>query len=119
MKLPIVKGFDEQALNKYLKNTSWLMFGKVLGLVASLIVTRYLGPELFGDLSFVLALVTITGAVGALGLDTFIIREIINEPNKRDEILGTALGLRLITNTALIPITIGVYLIFHYLSTIP
>ncbi|WP_316786189.1 flippase [Pedobacter frigiditerrae] len=119
MKLPFLKGFDEQALNKYLKNTGWLMFGKVLGLAASLVVTRYLGPELFGDLSFVLALVTITGAVGALGLDTFIIREIINEPNKRDEILGTALCLRLITNSALIPITIGIYLIFHYFSATP
>ncbi|RZL55002.1 MAG: flippase [Pedobacter sp.] len=119
MKLPFLKGFDEEALNKYLKNTGWLMFGKILGLAASLIVTRYLGPELFGDLSFVLALVTITGAVGALGLDTFIIREIINEPNKRDEILGTALWLRLITNFALVPITIGVYLIFHYFTAIP
>ncbi|RZK58556.1 MAG: flippase [Pedobacter sp.] len=119
MKLPFLKGFDEQALNKYLKNTGWLMFGKVLGLAASLVVTRYLGPALFGDLSFALALVTITGAVGALGLDTFIIREIINEPNKRDEILGTALGLRLITNGALVPITIGVYLIFHYFSATP
>ncbi|RZJ20094.1 MAG: flippase [Acinetobacter sp.] len=119
MKLPFLKGFDEQALNKYLKNTGWLMFGKVLGLAASLVVTRYLGPELFGDLSFVLALVTITGAVGALGLDTFIIREIINEPSKRDEILGTALWLRLITNGALVPITIGVYLIFHYFSAKP
>ncbi|TCC94118.1 flippase [Pedobacter frigiditerrae] len=119
MKLPFLKGFDEEALNKYLKNTGWLMFGKILGLAASLVVTRYLGPELFGDLSFVLALVTITGAVGALGLDTFIIREIINEPNKRDEILGTALWLRLITNSVLIPITIGVYLIFHYFSATP
>ena len=54
MKLPFLKGFDEEALNKYLKNTGWLMFGKILGLAASLIVTRYLGPELFGDLSFVL-----------------------------------------------------------------
>lgn len=119
MKLPAIKGFDQDAFNKYLKNTGWLMFGKVLSLIVSFVVTRYLGPELFGDLSFALAIVTIMAAVGALGLDTFIIREIINEPNKRDEILGTALVLRLGTNILLIPLVIGIYLLFHNLSETP
>ncbi|MFI5451781.1 flippase [Pedobacter sp. UC225_61] len=119
MKLPAIKGFDEEAFNKYLKNTGWLMSGKLLSLMVGFLVTRYLGPALFGDLSFALALVAITAAVGALGLDTFIIREIINEPTKRDEILGTALWLRLGTNILLIPITLFVYLIFHRLSATP
>lgn len=119
MKLPILKGFDEQAFNKYLRNTGWLMFGKLLSLIVGLLITRYLGPKLFGDLSFALALVAITAAVGALGLDTFIIREIINEPAKRDEILGTALWLRLAANALLIPITVGFYLVYHHFSATP
>ncbi|WP_199141283.1 flippase [Pedobacter sp. ASV12] len=119
MKLPAIKGFDEQAFNKYLKNTGWLMFGKLLSLLASFIITRYLGPDLFGDLSFALALVTITGAVGALGLDSFIIRAIIHEPAKRDEILGTALWLRLVVNFLLIPITLGIYLLYQHFSKNP
>lgn len=119
MKLPILKGFDEQAFNKYLKNTGWLMFGKMLSLIVGLLITRYLGPQLFGDLSFALALVAITAAVGALGLDTFIVREIINEPAKRDEILGTALWLRLAANALLIPLTLGFYLIYHHFSANP
>jgi len=119
MKFPAIKGFDEAAFNKYLKNTGWLMSGKLLSLVVGLLVTRYLGPELFGDLSFALSLVAITAAVGALGLDTFIIREIINEPLKRDEILGTALWLRLGANILLIPITLGVYLSYHHFTEKP
>lgn len=119
MKFPSIKGFDEEAFNKYLKNTGWLMFGKVLSLVVNLAIAKYLGPASFGDLSFAVALVAITGAIGALGLDTFIIREIINDPLKKDEILGTSLWLRLGTNTLLIPLTLLVYIIYHHFSAQP
>ncbi|RNL56871.1 flippase [Pedobacter jejuensis] len=119
MKLPTIKGFDEEAFNKYLKNTGWLMFGKIISLVVNLAITTYLGPILFGNLSFGLSLVAILAAVGGLGLDTFIIREVIQEPGKRDEILGTSLWLRIITNGLLIPIAIGIYLISHSLSSNP
>ncbi len=116
MKLPVIKGFDEDAFKKYLSNTGWLMFGKTLSLLVSFVMANYLGAKLYGDLNFALALVTITAAVGALGLDTFIIREIINEPDKRDQILGTALWLRLLTNTLLIPVTVAIYLLDYYFS---
>ncbi|MES2651540.1 MAG: flippase [Bacteroidota bacterium] len=119
MKLPTIKGFDEEAFNKYLKNTGWLMFGKMLSLVVNLAIAKYLGPASFGDLSFVVSLVAITGAIGALGLDTFIIREIINDPLKKNEILGTSLGLRLGTNALLIPITLLVYVVYHNFSAQP
>ena len=119
MKFPSIKGFDEEAFNKYLKNTGWLMFGKMLSLVVNLAIAKYLGPTSFGDLSFAIALVAITGAIGALGLDTFIIREIIHNPSQKEEILGTSLWLRLGTNALLIPITILVYLVNHYFSSQP
>ena len=119
MKLPAIKGFDEEAFNKYLKNTSWLMFGKILSLVVGLFIARYLGPDLFGDLNFGLSLVAILAAVGALGLDTFIIREIIKEPARRDEILGTSLWLRLVTNAAAIPVAMAIYYASHKISSNP
>ncbi len=119
MKLPTIKGFDEEAFNKYLKNTGWLMFGKILSLVVGLFIARYLGPDLFGDLTFGLSLVAILAAIGALGLDTFIIREIIKEPYKKDEILGTSLWLRLITNAAAIPVAMAIYYISHKISKNP
>ncbi|MFD2284907.1 oligosaccharide flippase family protein [Pedobacter petrophilus] len=119
MKLPGIKGFDEEAFNKYLKNTGWLMFGKIISLIVNLAITRYLGPILFGDLSFGLSLVAILAAIGGLGLDTFIIREVIQEPSKRDEILGTSIVLRMVANGLLIPIAIGIYLMSHSLSSNP
>ncbi|MCX2473143.1 flippase [Pedobacter sp. MC2016-05] len=119
MKLPALKGFDEEAFNKYLKNTGWLMFGRILSMIVGFVVTRFLGPSSFGDLSFADAFTAIAAAIGALGLDTFVIREIINDPTKKDEILGTSLLLRLTVNLLLIPVSIGLYLLFHHLSDKP
>lgn len=119
MKIPGIKGFDEAAFQKYFKNTSWLMFGKILSLVVGFIIARYLGPVSFGDLSFADALTAIVAAVGTLGLDSFIIREIIKEPGKKNEILGTSLAMRLAVNLLIIPISIGIYLLFHEFSDKP
>lgn len=119
MKIPSIKGFDEEAFSKYLKNTGWLMFGKILSMIVGIIIGRYLGPGSFGDLSFADALTAIIAAVGTLGLDTFIIREIINNPAKKDEILGTSLSMRVVINLLLIPISVGIYLLFHQLSDKP
>lgn len=113
MKIPGLKGFDEAAVQKYVKNTGWLMFGKILSMFVGFIIARYLGAGAFGELSFAEAFTTIIAAVGALGLDSFIIREIINDPKKRDEILGTSLVLRLSVNALLIPLTVGLYLFFQ------
>lgn len=95
------------------------MFGKILSMVVGFIIARYLGPNSFGDLSFADALTAIVAAVGTLGLDTFIIREIINHPEKKDEILGTSLGMRIAVNLFLIPLSVGIYLLFHYMAEKP
>ncbi len=119
MKIPRIKGFDQEAFDKYVKNTGWLMFGKLLSMVVSFMIAKYLGPSSFGDLSFVDALTAIVAAVGTLGLDTFIIREIINEPAKKDEILGTSLWMRLCVNIIIVPLSVGIYIFFHSISDKP
>jgi len=119
MKIPGLKGFDEEAFAKYFKNTGWLMFGKILSMVVGFMIAGYLGAPSFGDLSFASAFTMIVAAVAALGLDSFIIREIINEPHKKDEILGTSLVMRLAVSIILIPLTVGIYLLFHHYADKP
>ena len=119
MKIPGLKGFDEEAFAKYFKNTGWLMFGKILSMVVGFMIAGYLGAPSFGDLSFASAFTMIVAAVAALGLDSFIIREIINEPNKKDEILGTSLVMRIVVSIILIPLTVGIYLLFHHYADKP
>ena len=119
MKIPAIKGFDEEAFQKYFKNTGWLMFGRILSMAVGFIIARYLGASLFGELNFADAFTTIIAAVGTLGLDSFIIREVINEPQKREEILGTSLLMRLGINLLLIPISVAIYLSLHEVADKP
>ena len=117
MKIPALPGFEQAAFQKYVRNTGWLLAGKLLSLVVGFIIARYLGPYAFGDLSFADAFAALFAAVGTLGLDSFIIREIIQHPDKRDEILGTSLVMRLAANAVLIPLAILTYIAFRQLST--
>lgn len=119
MKIPAIPGFDPEAFQKYFKNTGWLMLGKLLSMVVGFVIARYLGPVSFGDLSFAEALTAIIAAVGTLGLDSFIIREIIHDPENRDEILGTSFWLRIVANALLVPLSILIYVFYHNLSANP
>lgn len=119
MKIPSITGFDPEAFQKYFKNTGWLMFGKVLSLLAGIFIAKFLGPRDFGDLSFATAFTAIIAAVGTLGLDSFIIREIIDNPHKKDEILGTSFWMRIGVSVFLVPASVLIYILFRSFSDQP
>lgn len=84
----------------YFANTSW-MFGEqilrmISGLLVGIWVARYLGPEQFGIFSYAIAFVAIFGSIAKLGLDGIVVRDLVNEPHKRDDYLGTAFWLKLV-----------------------
>ncbi|SKB66916.1 flippase [Daejeonella lutea] len=110
MRIPAIPGFDPEAFQKYFKNTGWLMFGKVLSLIVGIFIAKFLGPHDFGDLSVATAFAAIIAAVGTLGLDSFVIREVLDEPAKRDEILGTAFWMRLAVSLVLVPASVLIYI---------
>ncbi|TMN78113.1 MULTISPECIES: flippase [unclassified Pseudoalteromonas] len=102
---------------RYLKNTSLLLgekvFRMVTGLFVSIWVARYLGPEQFGLLSYAQSFVALFAVVTTLGLDGIIVRELVkNDSQKqREELLGTAFLLRLITSiVVLVVLTVVVFL---------
>ncbi|MEZ9855730.1 flippase [Vibrio breoganii] len=90
----------DQGFIRYFKNTTWMMAEQCLRIVSGLLVgvwvARYLGPEEFGLLSYALAFTAILGGVAKLGLDGIVVRELVNQPEKRDSYLGTAFWLKVI-----------------------
>jgi len=90
---------NHQGFMKYFKNTSWLFFEKILRMVVGLFVgiwvARYLGPEQFGLFSYAQSFVGLFLAFATLGLDGIVIRELVKDENRRDELLGTAFWLKL------------------------
>jgi len=80
------------------KNTAWLLLDKLLrlsiGLIVGTMVARYLGPEKFGLLSYVIALVALVGGMGSLGLDSIVVRNVVRDPSNASVELGTTLLLK-------------------------
>ncbi len=85
---------------KYFKNTSWLFGEKILRMVVGLFVgiwvARYLGPEQFGLFSYAQSFVGLFTAIATLGLDGIVVRELVKDESRRDELIGTAFYLKLI-----------------------
>ncbi|MDP2894086.1 MAG: flippase [Sulfurimonas sp.] len=84
---------------KYFKNTAWLFGEKILRMVVGLFVgiwvARYLGPEQFGLFSYAQSFVGLFTAIATLGLDGIVVRELVKDETRRDELIGTAFWLKL------------------------
>lgn len=91
---------DRADLQKIINNIVWLFLDKLLrmgvGLFVGVWIARYLGPEQFGLLSYATAFVVIFSSIATLGLDSIVVRTIVREPERKNEILGTVFTLKLI-----------------------
>ena len=85
---------------KYAKNSSWLFVEKILRMVVVFFVgvwlARYLGPEQFGLFSYAQSFVGLFMAVASLGLDGILVRELLKDESRRDQLMGTAFILKFI-----------------------
>jgi len=85
---------------KYFLNTGWLLFNNIFGMVIALFVgvyvARYLGPNNYGLFSYAGSFVGLFSAIAALGVDNIVVRELIKDEKKRDELLGTTFVLKII-----------------------
>ena len=90
---------NNQGFIKYFKNTSWLFGEKILrmavGLFVGIWIARYLGPAQFGLFSYAQSFVGLFTAIATLGLDGIVVRELVKNESRRDELIGTAFWLKL------------------------
>ena len=101
--------FSSNSFKKYLANTSWLFFERILRIlisfVVSVFVVRYLGPKDFGVYSYAISFAWLFASISTLGLESISTRELVKNPDRRDEINGTVFFLRLFGSIACIIIT--------------
>lgn len=85
-------------LRKILGNVGWLFAGKILRVIVNPLIwvwtARYLGPQQLGIYSYALSFVALFEVLAGLGLRGIVVRDIINEPNKKYEIIGTTFALK-------------------------
>jgi O-antigen/teichoic acid export membrane protein len=84
---------------KVLRNVYWAVTGKVVGianqLLVGIMVARYLGPEQFGLMNYVLSYVMLFSVFATFGLDGIEIRELSKSNADKNTIIGTAFILRM------------------------
>lgn len=83
----------------------WIVGGRTvraaIGLFVGVWVARYLGPADFGLLNSALAVALMLSALSGLGLDSLVRQELVREPQKSGDILGTCVTLRLASGALL------------------
>lgn len=81
-----------------LRNASWLMLERMVGLIngtiIGIIVIRYLGPELNGELAYINSLYIILSFLATLGLNSILVKEFIEKPENIPKNMTSALVLQ-------------------------
>ena len=90
-------------------NTVVQIVGKALSVVfgvgITMMLTRYLGPEGFGQYSFVVVFVAIFASLSDWGLSLITVRDASKNSSRREEIIGSVLVVRLVLSLLVLVIT--------------
>jgi O-antigen/teichoic acid export membrane protein len=96
-----------------IKNTFTIFAGRASNalffFLLTLVVSRQLGPAIFGVFSFLTTVVVSANTFSSLGLDVWMVREITKTPEKAKQYFSTILGLKAGTSLATLLL---VFLIF-------
>ncbi len=97
---------------RYASNSMWMLAEQGLRIVAGVFVgiyiARYLGPEQFGILSYVLAISAFVMVFSRLGMDAVLVRELVNQHDQRNKVLGTAFWMMLATGLVCFLMTLSI-----------
>jgi len=106
------------ALLKYFHNTSWLLVGRVgrmaLNVGVGIVVARYLGPVGYGDLNFAVSFVALFSCLSDMGLESILLRDLVQMREGRDALLGTAFGMRLVGAIVQMALAVSMVLLLEH-----
>ena len=93
-----------------IRNACWLLLEKLcrvfFGLVVGAWIARYLGPDRFGVLAYVLAYLALFQVAATLGIDGIAVREISRDRSQANKILGTVFVLKAIAGVVAVVIAL-------------
>lgn len=89
-----------EGARRVFRSFSWLFVERILRLgvvlITGIYVARYLGEELFGQLNYATGFVGLFFALGQAGIDDILVRDLVKQPEKRNELLGTGAFIKLL-----------------------
>lgn len=87
--------------NRVLTNASWIIGCRIvqalLNLILTMLLARYWGPSGYGLINYAASIVAFVVPVMQLGLNSTLVQELIAQPDKECQILGTSLTMSAIS----------------------
>jgi len=106
------------ARRRVASNTAYQLAGKAallaMGAASLAMLTRYLGPERYGQFTLALMYMQLFSVLADVGLFTTVVREISRDPSRTDELAGNALTLRLALAVTMIALASATSLLLPY-----
>jgi O-antigen/teichoic acid export membrane protein len=100
---------------KFASNAAWMIGGRLfkalLGFAIGVFVARYLGPGRFGVLNYAIGLAMLFSIFCSVGLDGIMVRELVNDKENHDNLLGSSMALRLLGTSVAIGLVIAFLLL--------
>lgn len=104
-------------MNRVAKNAMWIIICRIvqsiLALVLNMLVARFLGPSNFGIITYASSLVAFVVPIMQLGLNNILVQELVNDPKSEGKILGTSIGLSLLSSFFCI-IGLSIFVLFMH-----
>ncbi len=94
----IKEKWTQEGFRKYFKSTGWLFLSRIASMAITFLTTmfiaRKLGPGNFGQLSYSLSLIGVISALTTLAVDNVLYRDLIKNPDKKNEYMGSAFFIK-------------------------
>lgn len=91
---------------KLIGNSSWLVSDKIItifiGLYSTSLVSKYFGPQILGQMNYVISITSLFISVSSLGLETLMIKELVEKKRNEGEVLYSGFVLRIIVSTLIV-----------------
>lgn len=98
--------------NKEIKNAGWLIGGRIIQMILSLIVgvltARYLGPGNYGLVNYGTAYVSFFMSFCTLGINSVIIKDFVDHPSEQGLSIGSTLVLRAVSSFCCALMIVGI-----------
>ena len=92
----------KKEVSKVFSNTLWILMGQgvqaLLSFIFSVWTAKYLGPNNYGIINYVMSIIAIFSAISNLGFTTTLVKFLIQDEDSEGQILGTSIFCRLITS---------------------
>ena len=101
---------------KFISNTTWIILERIFQMIIQLLVgvvsVRYLGPENYGSISYIGSFIALFNSLSTLGLEGVVIKQLIDNPKSKGEIIGTSILMRIVSSSiSIIGILIMIYIV--------